>query len=85
MSKFDASMDKKIKEWKSDETGLIVSINQYGDSDPKVQIWPRIVNKKDGSESFVKTGRLTIADIEWIYSVIDEIKDELAMAITGSY
>lgn len=84
MSVFDPSMDKKLKEWRSEETGLVISINQYGDSDPKVQIGPRVVNKKDGAEAFVKSGRLTIEDIDWLHSMIDEVRDELATAITGN-
>lgn len=84
MAGFDASMDKKLKEWTSEETGLIISINQYGDSDPKVQIGPRLITKKDGSTGFMKTGRFTAEDIEWLYSVIDEVRDELSIAISGN-
>jgi hypothetical protein len=75
---YDPELDKVLKRWKSDETGLVVSINQYGDSDPKVQIGPRILLKKDGSERApVKAGRLTIEDLLWLYDIIDEVKDEL--------
>lgn len=75
---FDASMDKVLKKWKCDETGLVISINQYGDGEPKLQIGPRIFVKKDGGESQRKAGRLTIEDVMWLYDMIDEIKDELA-------
>ena len=75
---YDPEMDKMLKQWKCDETGLIVSINQYGTSEPKVQIGPRILLKKDGSERApVKAGRLTIEDLMWLYDNIDEIKDEM--------
>ena len=74
---FDPSKDKVLKKWKSDETGLVVSINQYGDGEPKVQIGPRIVIKKDGSESQRKAGRLTAEDLLWFYDIIDEVKEEL--------
>jgi hypothetical protein len=71
-------MDKMLKKWKCDETGLIVSINQYGAGEPKVQIGPRVLLKKDGSERApVKAGRLTIEDLMWLYDIIDEIKDEM--------
>lgn len=43
---FDPEKDKLLKEWKCEETGLIVSIHQYGDGEPKVQIGPRILKKK---------------------------------------
>lgn len=76
---FDPSKDKVLKRWKCDETGLVISIHQYADGEPKVQIGPRILLKKDGSERApVKAGRLTIEDIMWLYDAIDEIKDELA-------
>lgn len=76
---FDPSKDKMIKQWRCEETGLIVSINQYGDSQPKVQIGPRILKKKDGSDRApVKAGRLTLEDLSWLYDVIDEVKDELS-------
>ena len=75
---YDPEKDKILKKWKCDETGLVVSINQYGDSEPKVQIGPRILLKKDGTERApAKAGRLTIEDLMWLYDIIDEIKDEL--------
>ena len=75
---YDPEMDKVLKKWKCDETGLVVTINQYGDGEPKVQIGPRILLKKDGTDRApVKAGRLTIEDVLWFYDMIDEIKDEL--------
>lgn len=79
MAGFDPSKDKKLKEWKCDETGLIISIQQYGDGEPKVQIGPRILKKRDGSDRApVKAGRLTIEDLMFLYDIIDEVKDELS-------
>jgi hypothetical protein len=75
---YDPEMDKLLKKWKCEETGLVVSINQYGNGEPKVQIGPRILLKKDGTERApVKAGRLTIEDIIWLYDMIDEVKDEM--------
>jgi hypothetical protein len=75
---YDPEKDKVLKKWKCEETGLVVTINQYGDGEPKVQIGPRILLKKDGTERApVKAGRLTIEDVMWFYDMIDEIKDEL--------
>ena len=75
---FDPEKDKVLKKWKSDETGLLISINKYGDAQPKLQIGPRILLKKDGTDRApVKAGRLTIEDVMWIYDIIDEIKDDL--------
>ena len=74
---FDPEMDKMLKQWKNEETGLVISINQYGDGDPKLQIGPRVFIKKDGNESQRKAGRLSIEDLIWFYEIIDEVKEEL--------
>ncbi len=75
---YDPSKDKVLKKWKCEQTGLVVSINRYGDGEAKVQIGPRILLKKDGTERApIKAGRLTMEDILWLYDIIDEIKDEL--------
>jgi len=75
---YDPEMDKMLKKWKCEETGLLVSINQYGNGEPKVQIGPRVLLKKDGAERApAKAGRLTIEDIMWLYDLIDEIKEEM--------
>ena len=76
---YDSEKDKVLKTWKCNETGLLVSINRYGDGEAKVQIGPRILLKKDGSERTpVKAGRLTIEDLIWFYDIIDEVKEELS-------
>jgi hypothetical protein len=75
---FNPELDKTLKIWTCNETGLRVSINQYGDGEPKLQIGPRIFKKRDGTESQRKSGRLTIEDVMWLYDIIDEIKDELS-------
>ena len=46
---YDPEMDKVLKKWKCNETGLVVSINRYGAGEAKVQIGPRILLKKDGT------------------------------------
>jgi hypothetical protein len=74
---YDPDMDKVLKQWRCEETGLIVAIHQYGNGEPKVQIGPRIVIKKDGGESQRKAGRMTIEDLMWFYDIIDEVKDEM--------
>lgn len=79
MPGYDPEKDKKLKEWKNEETGLIVSIQQYGESEPKVQLGPRILKKKDGSDRApMKAGRLSIEDVDWLYEIIDDIKEELS-------
>lgn len=79
---YDPSLDKILKQWKCDDTGLMVSINQYGEGEPKIQIGPRVLKKKDGTDRApVKAGRLTIEDLLWFYDIIDEIKDEMAQRV----
>ncbi len=75
---FDPEKDKVLKVWKCEDTGLVVSINRYGEAQPKLQIGPRILKKKDGgNRAPAKAGRLSIEDLMWFYDIIDEVKDEL--------
>ncbi len=79
---FDPDKDKVLKKWQCEETGLVISINQYGDGQPKLQIGPRILKKKDGSDRApVRAGRLSMEDVIWLYDTIDEIKDELSQLV----
>ena len=75
---FDPEKDKIIKKWQCEETGLVITINQYAEGEPKLQIGPRVFLKKDGSESQRRAGRLSIEDLLWFYDIIDDIKDDLA-------
>jgi len=80
---FDPEKDKVLKKWKCKETGLVISINQYAEGEPKVQIGPRILLKKDGTERApMKAGRLSIEDILWLYETIDDVKDTLQKHVT---
>jgi hypothetical protein len=75
---YDPEKDKVLKKWKCEGTGLVVSINQYGGGEAKLQVGPRILVKKDGTEGApVKAGRLSTEDFLWLYDLMDELKDEL--------
>lgn len=75
---YDPEKDKVLYQWKCEETGLVVSINRYGEGEAKVQIGPRILKKQDGSDRApIKAGRLTAEDLSWLYDTIDAIKEEL--------
>jgi len=78
---FDPEKDKILKKWRCEETGLVISINQYGDGDPKLQIGPMVFVKKDGTESQRKAGRLSLEDLSWFYELIDDVRDELMSLI----
>ena len=76
---FDPDKDVILKQWRCEDTGLIISINQYAGGQPKLQIGPRILKKKDGSDRApVRAGRLSIEDVLWLYDIIDEVKDQLS-------
>jgi hypothetical protein len=80
---YDASKDEVIKQWRCEETGLMVSIQRYDGGEAKVQIGPRMLKKRDGGDRApAKAGRLTIEDILWLYEIIDEVKNELS-ALAG--
>jgi hypothetical protein len=79
---YDPDKDKTLKQWRSEETGLVVSIHQYDGGEAKLQIGPRSLRRKDGAERApVKAGRLTVEDVLWLYDIIDEIKDELTARV----
>lgn len=78
---FDPEKDKVLKKWKCEETGLVVTINRYGDGEAKLQIGPRVFTRKDGQETQRKAGRLSIEDLQWFYDIIDEVKDELSRQV----
>jgi hypothetical protein len=75
---FDPSKDKVLKKWQCEETGLVVTISQYAEGEPKLQIGPRMFQRKDGKESQRKAGRLSIEDLLWFYDIIDEVKEALS-------
>jgi hypothetical protein len=80
---YEPEKDKVLKKWKSENTGLVLSINKYGDGEAKLQIGPRILKKKDGTDGApVKAGRLSIEDVMWLYDLLDEIKDDLTRLAT---
>ena len=74
---YDPSKDQTLETWENEETGLMITINRYGEGEPKLQIGPRIYVKKDGSKSNVKAGRLSIEDVNWLDDIIEEIKEKL--------
>jgi hypothetical protein len=74
---YDASKDKVLVSWENEETGLQISINQYGDGDPKLQIGPRAYTRKDGKKSSTKAGRLTVDDVLWLSETFEEVADKM--------
>ncbi|MDY0161943.1 hypothetical protein [Desulfobotulus sp.] len=78
MAGFDPEKDKVLKSWQSEETGLVVAIHSYAGGEAKLQIGPRMLKKRDGSDRApAKAGRLTLEDVQFLYDIIDDIKDGL--------
>jgi hypothetical protein len=74
---YDASKDQVLDTWENEETGLQLSINRYGDGEPKLQIGPRTYTKKDGSKSATKTGRLSMDDVLWLEEILEQVKEKM--------
>jgi len=74
---YDATKDKVLTSWENEETGLQISINQYGDGEPKLQIGPRSYTRKDGKKSSTKAGRLTVDDVLWLDEILEEVADKM--------
>uniref|UniRef100_A0A7C3V6B5 Uncharacterized protein n=1 Tax=Desulfobacca acetoxidans TaxID=60893 RepID=A0A7C3V6B5_9BACT len=73
---YEAEKDKEIRSWKH-EGGLYVTLYQYNGGEPKIQIGPREYKKSDGSPGYGKAGRLTLAEMGWLFSLKDEIRGEV--------
>jgi hypothetical protein len=74
---YDPDKDQVLESWENDETGLVISINRYGDGEPKLQIGPRTYTKRDGSKSTTKAGRLAIDDVLWLSEILEIVKEKL--------
>ena len=74
---FNPAHDKKLRNWSFTETGLQISISKYREGNPKLQIGPRFVLKKDKTTSLCRAGRLTLVETKWLSSMMEEIIQEL--------
>jgi hypothetical protein len=74
---YDPSKDLVLRTWENEETGLIISINRYGNGEPKLQIGPRSYTKRDGTKTTTKAGRLAIDDVLWLGEVLEEVKEKM--------
>ncbi len=74
---YDSSKDLVLASWENEETGLQITINRYGEGDPKLQIGPRVYTRKDGKKSSTKAGRLTIDDVLWLEEILEEVGEKM--------
>ena len=74
---YDASKDLVLETWENDETGLLISVNRYGEGEPKLQIGPRSYTKRDGTKATTKAGRLAIDDVLWLSEILEKVKEKM--------
>ena len=78
---YDKELDRELfqRDIETESGKLRVSVWSYNQGDAKVQIGPRVIEKKDGTEGYRKAGRLTNEEFTTlinmgndVLSVIDE-------------
>lgn len=71
---FRKDLDHELSRWEieSEGTTLRVSVYSYNGGEAKLQIGPRVYEKKDGSEGFRKAGRLTVEEATELARILPE-------------
>jgi hypothetical protein len=79
---FNKDLDVAVAEWsrhdEDTDTTLQVSVRSYNESEPKLQIGPRMFVNKSGEEKFRKAGRLNTAETKWLLSIASEISKAIS-------
>ena len=79
--KFDNSKDEMLEQW-STEAGLQISVKQYNKGVKKLQIGPRVIEGRDDHgtpiDVFVKAGRLTQEEVQFLAEHLSEIQTLLS-------
>jgi len=75
---YDTSKDKEL--WKGAVGNLRISVHAYNGGEAKLQIGPRIVETKEGAEKFMKAGRITEDEFDYLIGYAEEI----LAALTGT-
>jgi hypothetical protein len=79
---FDESKDKVLGSWTikgDDDSTIEVAVCQYNGGPIKVQIGPRLVEKKNGEAMRLKAGRLTMSE----YAKLVALDPKIQKAATG--
>ena len=78
---YDKSADKVLYmaniEGENDTT-LKVSVYSYNGGEPKLQIGPRVYQKRNGEDGFRKAGRLTGGEVEKLADLMPVVHSYLA-------
>jgi len=61
-----------------DGTVLKVSVYSYNGGEPKLQIGPRVYQKRNGEDGFRKAGRLTGGDVEKLVDILPIVNSYLS-------
>ena len=79
---FDNNKDKILKAWEitGENDILRVGVYSYNGNEAKLQIGPRVVIKKDGSDGFRKAGRLTLEEVRVLKDLMADIEATLVKA-----
>ncbi len=57
--------------------GLMLKVVSYNGGFPKVQIGPRVITKRDGTDSFIRAGRLTKEEFAWVVEHSEKMLDSM--------
>jgi hypothetical protein len=78
---YDKSADKVLYMANIDgenDTTLKVSVYSYNGGEPKLQIGPRVYQKRNGEDGFRKAGRLTGGEVEKLADLMPVVHSYLA-------
>jgi len=73
-------VEKDLVLFRAEQGGLEVSVRKYDTGKPKVQIGPRSYVDKSGSRIQTKVGRLSLAEMQWLFGMSEEILKNLQNA-----
>ena len=76
---YNEKLDKVLYETEivGDNDNLKITVQAYNGGEAKLQIGPRVYEKKDGSEGYRKAGRLTVKEVSAISQLLPSIQDAL--------
>jgi len=69
---------KDVTLWSKQVDNLMLTVQKYNSGVAKFQVGPRVVKRADGTESFVKAGRITLEEVEFIGKYMSEIRKAMA-------
>jgi hypothetical protein len=76
---FDSTKDNElwVDEIEGDNDTLKISVFSYNGGERKLQIGPRVYEKKNGDDGFRKAGRLTANEVDFLIERLPAIREML--------